>query len=60
MLETMPKLPEGELSALRDRLDALATRMTEKQDFWTRFRIWLYGTDDWYGASWGKRREPEA
>jgi len=27
----------------------------EPVDGWTRFRIWLYGTDDWYGASWGDR-----
>ena len=58
LLETSPKVPEGELAGLQQRFDDLAARMTQKQDFWTRFRIWLYGTDDWYGASWGKRRDP--
>ncbi len=43
-----PKLAEE----LRELKELVRTR----QDFWTRFRYWLYGTDDWYAASWGRRR----
>lgn len=31
---------------------------TGQQDIslWSRFRVWLYGTNDWFSASWGERR----
>ena len=28
-------------------------------DIFTRFRLWLFGTNDWYGASWGGAREED-
>lgn len=41
---------------LQDKLDILTGQLQRRQDFWTRFRVWLFGTDDWYGASWGENR----
>lgn len=46
-----------ELQELTNRIEDIHGRLAERQlSAWTRFRIWLYGTDDWYGASWGDRR----
>lgn len=28
-------------------------------DGWTRFKMWLFGTTDWYGESWGGLREED-
>lgn len=47
--------PQTDLIDLQDKIDNLQASLASRQDFWTRFRIWLYGTDDWYAASWGRR-----
>ena len=44
------------LDDLQNKLDILTGQLQRRQDFWTRFRIWLFGTDDWYEASWGATR----
>ncbi|MCB1511840.1 MAG: hypothetical protein KDJ36_13145 [Hyphomicrobiaceae bacterium] len=45
-----------ELQELTNRIEEMRGTLAERRmDSWTRFRIWLYGTDDWYGASWGDR-----
>jgi hypothetical protein len=43
-------------SKLSEELRELKEMMKVRQDFWSRFRYWLYGTNDWYAASWGRRR----
>lgn len=30
-----------------------------QKDGWTRFKMWLFGTSDWYGESWGGLREDD-
>ena len=50
----------GGMSTLHAKVDHLQQLLAARQPFWTRFRIWLYGTDDWYAASWGKRGNVEA
>lgn len=30
-----------------------------QQDGWTRFKMWLFGTPDWYAESWGGTREDD-
>lgn len=30
-----------------------------QQDGWTRFKMWLFGTNDWYAESWGGAREDD-
>ena len=44
------------LDDLQNKLDILTGQLQRRQDFWTRFRIWLFETDDWYEASWGASR----
>ena len=50
----------GGLSPLHAKIDHLNQLLAARKPFWTRFRIWLYGTEDWYAASWGKRGNIEA
>ncbi|MEM6499203.1 MAG: hypothetical protein AAF709_21075, partial [Pseudomonadota bacterium] len=45
-----------QINDLQNKLDILTGQLQRRQDFWTRFRIWLFGTDDWYEASWGASR----
>jgi hypothetical protein len=35
----------------------LTTDPVAPVDGWTRFKMWLYGTSDWYAESWGAREE---
>jgi hypothetical protein len=28
-------------------------------DVWTRFKMWLFGTTDWYGENWSGGREDD-
>jgi Clp amino terminal domain, pathogenicity island component len=51
----------GPLRQLSDQVDEIRGAI-DRQNLgpWSRFRIWLYGTDDWYGASWSDRRDAEA
>lgn len=42
----------GELSALSSRMDAISKTMVERYHRRNRFWYWLFGTDDWIGASW--------
>lgn len=37
----------------------VASAQIDRQDrsLFSRFRIWLYGTSDWFSASWGERRD---
>ncbi len=51
---TPPGVAATDFGDLRKKIDDLQSSIAEHQDFWTRFRIWLYGTDDWYGASWDR------
>ncbi|MGI9423308.1 MAG: hypothetical protein ACR2PA_08945 [Hyphomicrobiaceae bacterium] len=48
-----------DMNEIQRQIDDVQAKLTKRQDFWTRFRIWLYGTDDWYGASWGRSRREQ-
>ena len=48
--------PQPHLTDLQNKLDILTGQLQRRQDLWTRFRIWLFGTNDWYEASWGENR----
>ncbi len=62
---------EERFREISDRLQDLQTKVPHLQDYgrqpvqepqdgWSRFKIWLYGTTDWYGVSWGGEREDGA
>ena len=56
-MEQATPAANGDLDDVKARLEKLAGALDAQQlDGWSRFRIWLYGTNDWYGASWGARR----
>ncbi len=42
----------GELSALSARVDSISKATVERYHRRNRFWYWLFGTDDWIGASW--------
>jgi hypothetical protein len=51
----------AEFDELRRRIDEIGVALRQRparpevpEDGWSRFRKWLYGTDDWFGASWGE------
>ena len=46
-------IPIDRFDEIHERMDRLQTTLAERQDGWSRFKLWLYGTTDWYGASWG-------
>ena len=52
-----PALAPGDMQKMQENLERLRSTLAERQDPWTQFRLWLYGTDDWYGASWGHLQE---
>jgi prefoldin subunit 5 len=62
-LETQPSpepvIPVHRFDEIQERIDRLQTALAERQDGWSRFKLWLYGTTDWYGASWGGEREDQ-
>jgi hypothetical protein len=56
---TAPNLPDERFSEISDRLEQLQRTIPtrrEPDDAWTRFKMWLFGTDDWYRESWGGER----
>lgn len=50
---------KSEIVALTARFGAFEA-IGSQEDGWTRFRVWLFGTNDWYEASWGERRKSDA
>lgn len=60
-------LINDELRTIRSMLPTLAPQPpvqvppppVAQQDGWTRFKMWLFGTNDWYAESWGGAREDE-
>ena len=61
-------VPEDRFIEISDRLKELQSTMPGPQnpnvavlqmDGWTRFKMWLFGTSDWYGESWGGLREDD-
>ena len=54
-----PVIPIARIDELHERMDRLQTTLAERRDGWSRFKIWLYGTTDWYGASWGGGHEDD-
>ena len=54
-----PVIPIARIDELHERLERLQTTLAERPDSWSRFKLWLYGTTDWYGASWGGGREDD-
>ncbi len=59
-------LPEERFVEISDRLKHIQSTMpghrspaVPEMDGWTRFKMWLFGTSDWYGESWGGVREDE-
>ena len=60
VLDTARQATEIELAGLKGGMDEIRGTLAEsKSNAWTRFRMWLFGTDDWYGASWSDVRERE-
>lgn len=60
VLDTARQSTEIELAGLKGGMDEIRGTLAEsKSNAWTRFRMWLFGTDDWYGASWSDVRERE-
>ncbi len=56
---TPPSLPTDKIDEISQRMERIQSTLTERQDGWSRFKIWLYGTNDWYGASWGGADEED-
>ena len=58
-----PELPYERFSEISERLDriqsTLPTGTRQPVDGWSRFKLWLYGTDDWYAASWMEARDDD-
>jgi hypothetical protein len=54
-----PVIPIARIDELHERMERLQTTLAERPDSWSRFKLWLYGTTDWYGASWGGGREDD-
>lgn len=52
-------IPIDRFDEIHERMDRLQTTLTEREDGWSRFKLWLYGTTDWYGASWGDDRDDD-
>ena len=65
-------LSEAQLQQIVDRLKVAPSTLPPTQqptqptipvvaeaDGWTRFKIWMFGTNDWYGESWGGLREED-
>jgi hypothetical protein len=52
-------IPIDRFDEIHERMDRLQTTLSERQDGWSRFTLWLYGTTDWYGASWGDDRDDD-
>ncbi len=50
--EKMPDLT-SKLNTLHKKFEELQTSLAQPQSIRTRLSIWLYGTDDWFEASWG-------
>lgn len=56
-----PELPLDRFNEISDRLDRIQLTLPDRQpvDGWSRFKLWLFGTNDWYAASWTEAREDE-
>ncbi|MBU2532410.1 MAG: hypothetical protein KKB37_06695 [Alphaproteobacteria bacterium] len=56
-----PVLPNELFEEISEQLKHIQSTIPERQpvDGWSRFKIWLYGTTDWYGASWGGAGEAD-
>ena len=60
-------LPEERFVEISDRLKHIQSTLPQhgsapvvaELDGWTRFKMWLFGTSDWYADSWGGPREDE-
>ena len=62
MLETSQKVTlPPEFDSLNKDIRDIRDKISDRSggDAWTRFRLWLYGTNDWYGASWGGASEED-
>ena len=44
--------PVETLNGLNTHMDTMNRRLIERCHRRNRFRYWLFGTDDWIGASW--------
>ena len=59
-MSTNSSKPISDLTADMDKLqkkfEDLRSSIAQRPSIWKRFRIWLYGTDDWFEASWGTRQ----
>jgi hypothetical protein len=56
-----PALPHERFEEISERLKHIQSKMPERHadDVWTRFKMWLFGTTDWYGESWSGGREDD-
>lgn len=52
-LERSTARPAELLETVAGRLQTLQVAQARREEHKSRFRQWLLGTDDWYGASWG-------
>ena len=61
-------VPDDRFIEISNQLKQLQSTMPSTQelsvkvqpmDGWTRFKLWLFGTSDWYGESWGGLREDD-
>ncbi len=55
-IERSSARPVQLLETLQDNMQTLQRTSAKREEQKSRFRQWLMGTDDWYGASW---EEPE-
>ena len=51
-IEKSAARPVEMLEALQETVQTLQTTSLKREERKSRFRHWLMGTDDWYGASW--------
>ena len=49
-------LPVETLNGLNTHMDTMNRLIIERYHRRNRFRYWLFGTDDWIGASWRSQR----
>jgi hypothetical protein len=58
---TTPELPHERFEEISERLKNIQSKIPERpaDDAWTRFKMWLFGTPDWYGESWSGGREDD-
>ena len=49
-------LPVETLNGLNTHMDTMNRLMIERYHRRNRFRYWLFGTDDWIGASWRSQK----